>query len=81
MGRAIRYTRRRQEIEQLRKDRAIATDKARMWENRATVAHREGRKADAGRCEDKARDWSSRVRQIERRQETNSKKESSGDDG
>ena len=41
--------------------------KARMWGNRAAVAHGEGREADAARCEDKARDWESRAREIERR--------------
>ena len=62
--------RRRREIEQLSQDHATAVDKARIWGNRASVAQGEGRKADAGRCEDKARDWSSRARQIERRQKT-----------
>jgi len=60
--------RRQAEIEQDRQDHATAVDKARMWGKRATVAQGEGRKADAGRCEDKSRDWLSRARQIERRQ-------------
>jgi hypothetical protein len=60
--------RRRQEIEQLRQEHATAVEKARIWRDRATVAREEGRNADADRCEDKARDWSSRARQIERRE-------------
>jgi hypothetical protein len=60
--------RRRQDTDQLHQDHTAAVDKARMWGNRATTAHDEGRKSDAARCKDKARDWSSRARQIERRQ-------------
>jgi hypothetical protein len=60
--------RRRSEIERDRQDHTTAVEKTRLWENRATAAHGEGRKADARRCEDKARDWWSRARQIERRQ-------------
>jgi hypothetical protein len=37
-----------------------------MWEGRAVQARLEGRLADAQRCDDKARDWASKVRQIER---------------
>jgi hypothetical protein len=43
-----------------------ATKKVRMWGIRAEKARRTGRKADADRCDDKARDWASKVRQIER---------------
>ena len=49
-----------------REDLAAATAKVRMWEGRAAQARLEGRLADALRCEDKARDWASKVRQIER---------------
>ncbi len=58
---------REHEEEELRKDHATAVAKASAWRIRAIVAHGEGRKADAARCEDKARDWSSRAREIERR--------------
>jgi hypothetical protein len=44
----------------------VATAKARVWTNRAQKARKEGRKADADRCDDKVRDWLSRARQIER---------------
>lgn len=60
--------RRPEEVEQDREDHVTAVKKVRLWRDRATVAHEEGRESDAGRCEDKVRDWSSRVRQIERRQ-------------
>jgi hypothetical protein len=60
--------RRRQKSVQRRDDLATAIGKARMWGNRAALAHQEGRRADAKRCEDKARDWASRARQIERQQ-------------
>ncbi|HET9230542.1 MAG TPA: hypothetical protein VFO00_04600 [Vitreimonas sp.] len=60
--------RRRQQSEHLGQDHAAALEKARMWGKRATSAHEQGRKADAGRCEDKVRDWASRARQIERSQ-------------
>jgi hypothetical protein len=43
-----------------------ATAKVRMWQSRADKARREGRKAAADRCDDKVRDWASRVRQMER---------------
>ena len=46
---------------------ALAIEKARMWAERAESAYRGGRNADARRCEDKSRDWSSRARLIERR--------------
>jgi hypothetical protein len=49
-----------------REDLATATAKVRMWEGRAVQARLEGRLADAQRCDDKARDWASKVRQIER---------------
>ncbi len=44
----------------------VATAKVRVWGNRADKARKEGRKADADRCDDKVRDWASRARQIER---------------
>ena len=47
-------------------DRATAEGKIRMWAKRAISAHEQGRMVDAGRCEDKARDWASRVRAIDR---------------
>ncbi len=47
-------------------DLTKATKKVRMWEVRAAKARQTGRKADADRCEDKARDWASKVKQIER---------------
>lgn len=46
-------------------DHTTATKKVRMWANRADKARQAGRKADADRCDDKARDWASKVRQIE----------------
>ena len=60
--------RRPEQIEQDRQDQIAATDKARMWQKRARLARQGGREADAGRWDDKVRDWSSRARQIERRQ-------------
>jgi hypothetical protein len=44
----------------------VATAKVRVWERRADKARRDGRKADADRCDDKIRDWVSRTREIER---------------
>ena len=44
---------------------ATATRKVRMWASRADKARQAGRKADADRCDDKVRDWASKVRQIE----------------
>jgi hypothetical protein len=52
--------------DQSRQDLTKATKKVRMWGVRAAKARQTGRKADADRCEDKARDWASKVKQIER---------------
>jgi hypothetical protein len=48
-------------------DYTSATKKVGIWANRADKARQAGRKADADRCEDKVRDWASKVKQIERR--------------
>lgn len=48
-----------------RQDHTMATKKVRMWASRADKARQAGRKADADRCDDKMRDWASKVRQIE----------------
>ena len=56
----------RSKVEQLLENCATARAKVRMWEMRADKARQTGRKADADRCDDKVRDWVSRVRQIER---------------
>jgi len=45
---------------------AAATAKVRVWGRRAHKARKDGRKADADRCDDKIRDWAARARQIER---------------
>jgi hypothetical protein len=57
--------------EQLSDDHASATAKVRLWQGRAVKARQAGRTADAERCEDKVRDWISRLRQIERSQKQN----------
>jgi hypothetical protein len=44
----------------------VAMAKTRVWLSRANKARKEGRKADADRCDDKVRDWLSKARQIER---------------
>ena len=49
-------------------DRAAAEKKVEMWSKRAASAREQGRAADAARCDDKVRDWASRVREITRRQ-------------
>ena len=54
------------ETEGLSETHTAATAKARVWGNRADKARKEGRRADADRCDDKVRDWASRARQIER---------------
>jgi hypothetical protein len=46
-------------------DHATATTKVQVWRTRADKARQAGRKADAQRCEDKVRDWASRLKQIE----------------
>jgi len=56
----------RSKVEHLLENSATARAKVRMWEMRADKARQAGRKADANRCDDKVRDWASRVRQIER---------------
>jgi len=58
--------RNRETNEELSERHTVATAKASVWMNRADKARREGRKVDADRCADKARDWVSRARQIER---------------
>jgi hypothetical protein len=47
-------------------DRATAEEKAKLWAKRAVKAREQGRKADADRCDDKVRDWASRMRAIEK---------------
>jgi hypothetical protein len=54
--------------EEMNARHAAATAKVRMWGDRADKARKEGRKADADRCDDKVRDWVSRARQLERTQ-------------
>jgi hypothetical protein len=51
---------------QLDENHALATAKVRIWETRAEKARRAGRTADAERCDDKVRDWASKLKQIER---------------
>lgn len=58
----------RHETNELDLGHEAATDRVRMWTRRAATAEREGRTADAARCKDKARDWTSKVLHIERRQ-------------
>jgi hypothetical protein len=58
--------RRRPESEDLSERHSAATAKVRLWGDRAAQARKNGRKADADRCDDKVRDWVSRARQIER---------------
>jgi hypothetical protein len=57
--------------EKLSDDHASAIAKVRLWQDRAVKARQAGRKADAERCEDKVRDWVSRLKQIERAQKQN----------
>jgi hypothetical protein len=54
------------ETEEMGERHTVATEKVRVWGNRADKARKEGRTADADRCDDKVRDWVSRARQIER---------------
>ena len=58
--------RKRFEAEGMTERHTIAKAKVGVWGNRADKARKDGRKADADRCDDKVRDWVSRVRQIER---------------
>lgn len=58
--------RRNPETKDMSESHAVATAKIRVWIDRAHKARREGRRADADRCEDKVRDWVSRARQMER---------------
>jgi hypothetical protein len=58
--------RRSLETKEMSELHTVATAKVRVWVNRADKARKEGRKADAERCDDKVRDWTSRARQIER---------------
>lgn len=55
-------------IQQMREAHAAAEAKVRLWQARAENARLAGRTADARRCDDKVRDWVSRVKQIERSQ-------------
>jgi hypothetical protein len=57
---------RKPEIKDMRERHTVATAKIRVWLSRADKARKEGRKADADRCDDKVRDWVSKARQIER---------------
>ena len=54
------------ETQEMSEKHTVATAKVRVWGDRADKARKEGRKADADRCDDKVRDWVSRARQIER---------------
>lgn len=54
------------EAQEMSERHTAATAKVRVWGNRADMARRDGRKADANRCDDKVRDWFSRARQTER---------------
>jgi hypothetical protein len=47
-------------------DHTTATTKVRVWRDRADKARQAGREADAERCDDKVRDWASRVKEIKR---------------
>ncbi len=58
--------RREGSAKQLAENHATATARVRLWESRAVKARQNGRKADADRCDDKVRDWASKVRQAER---------------
>lgn len=58
--------RQHRDIERLRDGEALAGEKAKRWGQRAIAARQAGRQPNANRCEDKARDWSSRARQMER---------------
>ena len=44
-----------------------ASEKVRMWAERAQAARAAGKTAQAKRAEDKARDWQSRILEMERR--------------
>ena len=58
--------RRNPQTKDMSERQTLATEKVRVWINRAERARKEGRKADADRCDDKVRDWVSRARQMER---------------
>lgn len=58
--------RRNPETKDMSERHSVTAAKVRAWINRADKARKEGRKADADRCDDKVRDWASRARQIER---------------
>lgn len=59
------------ETDRVRDAHSVAVDKVRLWEKRAVTAREQGRVADANRCDDKARDWASRARLLERQQRSN----------
>ena len=56
---------RAEEEDGLREKHAAAITKIRVWRTRADQAQLAGRKSDADRCKDKARDWTSRAKQME----------------
>ncbi|HKS54564.1 MAG TPA: hypothetical protein VJS12_04730 [Steroidobacteraceae bacterium] len=64
-----RTKRRPKDSQRSRGDQALAADRAKLWTERAISARKAGLTVNANRCEDKARDWSSRARQLERLQE------------
>jgi hypothetical protein len=47
-------------------DRTTADEKMKMWAKRAAAAREQGREVDASRCADKARDWASKVRAMDK---------------
>jgi hypothetical protein len=56
------------EIQQMQESLAAAEAKVRLWQARAEKARLAGRTVDAQRCDDKVRDWASRVKHMERSQ-------------
>ena len=65
-GGEIHVSRLHPEPAEMTERQSVATAKVRVWGSRADQARRDGRKADADRCDDKVRDWASKARQIER---------------
>ncbi len=59
---------RRESAADAQRQHATATEKVRLWGDRADKARLAGRATDADRCVDKMRDWASKARQIERNQ-------------
>jgi hypothetical protein len=64
-------TRQQSSSEQVQLAREVAMQKARLWADKAEQATQQGRLSHARRCEDKARDWVSRARQLERQVDPN----------